>query len=305
MRPSRLGSVRLRTERGTRQEGAATTRDMKTYTIAELVSLTDVPPATIHYYLRQGLLPQPKRMAANRFVYDERHVQAVRLIRMLRDRRGLPLPMIRRIMPELSRLEAEEAFRPEMWDRALAPRMSRRPTPSTRLLEAAKEAFAKRGYGEVNVDDICRAARIAKGSFYRHHRSKEELFVAVTESLADDVVGLFREAMDQAPIDLQHAGPLLAGFLEPRLPVFLELLARSIQGRQGYPESARRILGRLAGQIGQSVAAPGSPEERGMQVVGAAATIILTQMLAPPTLVPGRAKVRPNLRAVPAAPATS
>ena len=34
--------------------------------------------------------------------------------------------MIRRIMPELLRLEAEEAFRPEMWDKALAPRMSRR-----------------------------------------------------------------------------------------------------------------------------------------------------------------------------------
>src|SRR6266516_4384229 len=215
---------------------------MKTYTIAELVSLTEVPPATVHYYLRLGLLPQPKRAAANRFAYVERHVQALKLVRMLRDQRGLALPMIRRIMPELSRLEAEEAFLPEMWDRALAPRISRRPTPSTRLLEAAKEAFAKRGYGEVNVDDICRAARIAKGSFYRHYRSKEELFMAATESLADEVVALFREAAPDTATDPEKAGAVLAGFLEPRLPLFLELLARSIQGRHGYPQAARRIF---------------------------------------------------------------
>jgi AcrR family transcriptional regulator len=280
---------------------------VKTYTIAELVSLTDVPPATIHYYLRQGLLPQPKRVAANRFVYDERHVQALRLVRMLREQRGLPLPMIRRIMPELSRLEAEEAFRPEIWDRALAPRMSRRPTPSVRLLEAAKDAFAKRGYGEVNVDDICRAARIAKGSFYRHYRSKEELFLAATESLADEVVALFREAVGETGIEERQAGPLLAGYLEPRLPLYLELLARSIQGRPGYEEAARRIFGRLASQIGQSVTGSGSTEERGMRAVGAAATLILSQTLGAPPVepsVPARSKLRP-VPATPAVPASS
>jgi len=278
---------------------------MRTYTIAELVSLTDVPPATVHYYLRLGLLPQPKRAAANRFEYDERHVQALKLVRMLRDQRGLALPMIRRIMPELSRLEAEEAFLPEMWDRALAPRISRRPTPSTRLLEAAKEAFAKRGYGEVNVDEICRAARIAKGSFYRHYHSKEELFLAATESLADEVVALFRRAAGQKGIHSEQAAPLLAGFLEPRLPLYLELLARSLQDRHGYREAARRIFGSLAADIGQSVTGLGSPQERGMQVVGAAATIILNQTLVPASMEPAHPKQRAALRAVPAVPATS
>jgi AcrR family transcriptional regulator len=278
---------------------------MKTYTIADLVSLTDVPPATIHYYLRQGLLPQPKRVAANRFTYDERHVHALRLVRMLREQRGLSLPLIRRIMPELSRLEAEEAFRPEMWDRALAPRMSRRPSPSARLLDAAKEAFAKRGYGEVNVDDICRAARIAKGSFYRHYRSKEELFLAVAGSLVDEVAGLFREAAQDGPVDLPNAGAVLAGYLEPRLPVFLELLARSIQRRPGYGDVTRRIFGRLATQVGQSVAGPGSADERGMQVVAAAATTIVGQTLAPQVVEPRSTTELAGLHAVRTAPATS
>jgi AcrR family transcriptional regulator len=272
---------------------------MKTYTIAELVSLTAVPPATVHYYLRHGLLPQPKRVAPNRFVYDERHVRALRLVRMLREQRGLPLPMIRRIMPELSRLEAEEAFRPEMWDRALAPRISRRPSPSVRLLEVAKDAFARRGYGEVNVDDICRAARIAKGSFYRHYRSKEELFLAAAESLADEVAARFLEAVAEEGIPADDAGQTLAGLLEPRLPVFVELLARSIQERPGYPEAARRIFGRLATQVGRALTGPGSPEERGMRLVGAAATAIVAQTLAPSALEPVRADGGPGLRAVP------
>jgi len=225
-------------------------------------------------------------------------------VRKLREERGLALPMIRRIMPELSRLEAEEAFRPEIWDRALAPRISRRPTPSTRLVEAAKEAFAKRGYGEVNVDDICRAARIAKGSFYRHFRSKEELFVATAESLADEVAGLFREAAEDGPIVLENAGAVLARYLEPRLPVFLELLARSIQERHGYPEAARRIFGRLASQVGHSVAGPGSADDRGMQVVGAAATTIVGQTLAPTAVAAIPAKKRASLRVVRVAPAS-
>ena len=277
---------------------------MESYSITDLVTLTDVPPATIHYYLRNGLLPQPKRVAANRFVYDQRHVQALKLVRSLREQRGLGLPMIRRIMPELSRLEAEEAFRPEIWDRALAPRISRRPTPSARLVEAAKEAFAKRGYGEVNVDEICRAAHLAKGSFYRHYRSKEELFLAAAESLADEVAGLFREAAEDGPIDFANAGAVLARYLEPRLPVFLELLARSIQERHGYPEEARRIFGRLATQVGQLVAGPGSADERGMQVVGAAATTIVAQTLAPPAVAPIPAKKVTSLRAVRVAPAS-
>ena len=54
--------------------------------------------------------------------------------------------------------------------------MSRRRVPRDRLLDAAREAFVRRGYADVNVDDICRAARIAKGSFYRHYRSKEAVF---------------------------------------------------------------------------------------------------------------------------------
>lgn len=242
---------------------------MKPLTISELVAETDVPPATVHYYLRHGLLPRPRRVSPNRFLYDERHVRALRLIRMLRDQRGLDLSMIRRIMPELLSLGTEEAFRPEMWDRSLAPRLSRRRLPAARLLEAAKEAFARRGYGEVNVDDICRAARIAKGSFYRHYRSKEELFFAAAESLADDVVRLFLDTVPEGSRP-EEAAAVLEVALVPSLPVFLELFARSLQRRPEHRAAAMRIFTKAATQIGLALAGSGPPDDRGIRAVGVA-----------------------------------
>jgi AcrR family transcriptional regulator len=237
---------------------------MKPLTIAELVDRTDVPSATIHYYLRHGLLPSPRRIAANRFAYDERHVVGLKLIRMLRERRGLSLPMIRRILPELLRLEGEEAFSPVIWDKVLAPRLSARRLPSNRLLEAAKEAFTRRAFDDVNVDDLCRAARIAKGSFYRHYRSKEDLFFEAADSLSHDVQRQFAALAGSVGIDPKDAPALLATVLGPRLPVFLELFARALQGRPGYEAVARRILQESAEGIGQSVAGSGSPAERGI-----------------------------------------
>src|SRR5947207_2465329 len=71
---------------------ALTGPPMPTFTIADLVSRTGVPAATIHHYLRSGLLPRPKKVAPNRFVYDERHVRALKLIRTLRGRRARAVP---------------------------------------------------------------------------------------------------------------------------------------------------------------------------------------------------------------------
>lgn len=214
------------------------------FPIAELVRRTGVPSSTVHFYLREGLLPAPSRTARNRFLYDERHVQAVRLIRALRRHRRYTVPVIRRILPELLGMGEADAFRPEMWDRAVDLRAarSRRPSPRDRLVRAAIEAFSHAGYAEVNVDELCRAARIAKGSFYRHFRSKEELFAQAAGDAAAEVVTAFREARGAGP----GTAEMLLGCLEPRLPIVLEVLRRAAQGREGAPGAAQRVLGTIA-----------------------------------------------------------
>jgi AcrR family transcriptional regulator len=75
---------------------------------------------------------------------------------------------------------------------------------------AAGDLFAREAYGVVQMDDIARAARVAKPTLYRHFGTKEALFAAaVAESLGelkrearrivdagDDAITRFRELVD-------------------------------------------------------------------------------------------------------------
>jgi AcrR family transcriptional regulator len=251
-------------------QGAASAPELS---IADLVARTDVPPATIHYYLRQGLLPRPHRVSGSRFGYDERHVRALRLIRSLRERRHVPLATIKRVLPELLALEPTEAFLPEMWDRALAPRArDRKRDPAARLLAAARDAFARRGYGEVNVDELCRAAGIAKGSFYRHYRSKEELFLTVAQAAAEEVAEAFRGDRDTA----DDPAEALARVLAPRLPIFLDLFSRGLQGKPGDRATMARLLKELSADLGEAVDPDGPGSDwSGLAILGRAVTRLL------------------------------
>lgn len=50
------------------------------------------------------------------------------------------------------------------------------------LLDAARTLFAERGYHETTVDDITRAADVAKGTFYLYFSEKREIYVEVIRS---------------------------------------------------------------------------------------------------------------------------
>ncbi|MEU0090390.1 MerR family transcriptional regulator [Kribbella sp. NPDC006257] len=66
--------------------------------IAELSRQTDVPVATIKYYLREGLLPAGEAVGATRARYDESHVRRLRLIRALVEAGGLTLARVRDVL---------------------------------------------------------------------------------------------------------------------------------------------------------------------------------------------------------------
>jgi len=69
--------------------------------IAELSRRTDVPVATIKYYLREGLLPAGETVGATRSRYDESHVHRLRLIRALVEAGGLSLARVRAVLTEV------------------------------------------------------------------------------------------------------------------------------------------------------------------------------------------------------------
>ena len=69
--------------------------------ITELAEATGISPATVKYYVREGLLPAGTRVSDNRTDYDDEHARRVRLIRALIDVGRLPVARAREVLAVL------------------------------------------------------------------------------------------------------------------------------------------------------------------------------------------------------------
>ena len=84
-----------------------------------------------------------------------------------------------------------------------------------RLLRAAADVFAARGYDGTRVADIAAAARVSNGALYAHFGSKAELLVAALRAHGDRVLADMLAAEPDRPV----ADMLLqAGRMLPRHP---------------------------------------------------------------------------------------
>jgi AcrR family transcriptional regulator len=52
----------------------------------------------------------------------------------------------------------------------------------SQILLGAARAFGERGYGDTSVEDVLRAAGVSRRTYYRHFRSKEDLFEQLYEA---------------------------------------------------------------------------------------------------------------------------
>jgi DNA-binding transcriptional MerR regulator len=66
--------------------------------ISELSSRTKVPKETIHFYVREGLIPRPRKMGKNVADYDDSYIERILLIKEIQDHFFLPLSLIKSII---------------------------------------------------------------------------------------------------------------------------------------------------------------------------------------------------------------
>jgi AcrR family transcriptional regulator len=230
-------------------------------TLSDLIERTGVPASTIHHYRRAGLLPAPMQGKANRFTYDGRHVEALVVIRGLREDRGLSLEDIAEVLPELLGREGGATW-PEAGADPCVPGDGRR-----RAIDAAIGQFGNRSYAEVTMAEVAAAAGMAKGSVYRHFASKEELFLAVVEVLLADTASEFAAAVraaggpDGIAGDRDGAAIAFAGVVARAMPILLELGARAAKGHEPSRELARRVLVTLAAAAGRPLIADVDDDE--------------------------------------------
>ena len=83
----------------------------------------------------------------------------------------------------------------------------------TRILEAAVKVFATKGYHDTKVDDIVSESSTSKGSFYFYFPSKQDIFLALSDTFADLLEARLTQAMDKETHGLQQMDAALSASL--------------------------------------------------------------------------------------------
>jgi AcrR family transcriptional regulator len=74
------------------------------------------------------------------------------------------------------------------------PLHARRRDQRQRLLRAARDVFAERGYAAASIEEVVARARVSRTSFYRFFAGKEECMLAVLEEAVSGLIDAFAAA---------------------------------------------------------------------------------------------------------------
>ena len=77
-------------------------------------------------------------------------------------------------------------------------------TGHERILDAALEVIARRGYSAAGVQEIVDVSGTSKGSFYFHFPSKEKMVMALVERMSDKLVSKVLESVKNQPTPLHR-----------------------------------------------------------------------------------------------------
>ncbi len=115
-----------------------------------------------------------------------------------------------------------------------------------RLVRAASDVFAKKGYASTRVADIAERAGIGKGTVYEYFSSKEELLFAVFESINEDITLRMNAVLDddepsqEQLFNLLRLGAEVITEQRELQPVVLDFWAASRGG--GFEEKYRESV---------------------------------------------------------------
>jgi DNA-binding transcriptional MerR regulator len=146
---------------------------VKVYTMKELREATGAPSTTIHFYLRNGLLPRPQKTSASRSLYTEEHLNILNKITELKNA-GLSLTEIEilvRGMVDTANRSKVDVIRQE------------RERVRNRILAVAVKEFGTKGYKKTHVNTIIRQLHITPGLLYSYFSSKRVLLLECVREL--------------------------------------------------------------------------------------------------------------------------
>ena len=121
-----------------------------------------------------------------------------------------------------------------------------------RILDAAEDVFAQRGYHDAPVEEIGRVTSLSKGGIYFHFPSKEDLFFTVLDRLAGRLESRIDRATAAAPTHLAGAEAAIEAVvnaLAGKRKLSRLLLLQGYSMGNSFQQTRARIFNRFAGMI--------------------------------------------------------
>jgi AcrR family transcriptional regulator len=121
-----------------------------------------------------------------------------------------------------------------------------------KILQAAREVFAEKGYHRALVDDIVRASRTSKGAVYHHFPNKEALFLALVDEFAGRLAVAVAAAIGRAHGALGKVEAAVTAGLETfarHRDLARILLLESVSLGPAYQSKRQEVHGRFADLI--------------------------------------------------------
>jgi|WetSurMetagenome_2_1015567.scaffolds.fasta_scaffold04661_2 DNA-binding transcriptional MerR regulator len=140
---------------------------VRALTISDLERASGIPRSTIHFYIREGLLPQPQKTAGTRALYSDDHLSLLGRITEAKTA-GLSLSEIRAQLQTALRKASEQSVDLEAQEYGRV---------HNTILRFATLEFSRRGYRRTQVATLIKDLGISSSVFYEHFPSKYHLLV--------------------------------------------------------------------------------------------------------------------------------
>lgn len=149
----------------------------------EFSLLSGVKRQTIHYYLRENLLPPPVKTGKTMSLYTDFHLECLAMVRKLREEENVPISIIRNEV----RQRYGSKWRDINIDGKKTTNRSKGEKQRNRIIEKAIELFSERGYHSTQISDITDSLNLSKGTFYLYFKRKQDLLICVFDQIIDNV----------------------------------------------------------------------------------------------------------------------
>jgi AcrR family transcriptional regulator len=149
------------------------------------------------------------------------------------------------------------------------PRLARR----AQLLAAAQEVFVAQGYHAAGMDDIADRAGVSKPVLYQHFPGKLDLYLALVDKHAEEMVEAVRGALAATTDNKQRVGATVRAyfeFVEREGGAFRLIFESDLTNEDAVRRRVERVTSRCAEAISEVIAEDAglSPEEAMLLAVG-------------------------------------